>query len=249
MATDAELIARVRAGATVAFEVLYARHIEAARARARQLSWSCQVDADDLVSEGFHHVLEILLTGRGPTHSFRGYLLTTITRAAFAHARKDARRVLTEDPHAHQLAARLAVQEPDQSATVENLLDRALALRAYRSLPATAQHVLWYIEICGMSPGKVAPLLHISANAVSARAHRAREDLRTAYLEAHLTGARIAPACAPFAQDLAAWVRTALRPRRRRRMQTHLRYCRHCRDLADDLAAVDTTPPATPFAT
>jgi RNA polymerase sigma factor (sigma-70 family) len=253
MSTDAELIALVRAGTTVAFEVLYVRHVEAARTRARQLSWRCQVDADDLVSEGFRHVLEILLTGRGPTHSFRAYLLTTITRVAFARTRKDARHVLAYDPHAHQVTAHLADQEPDHSAAVENLLDRTLALRAYRSLPSAAQQVLWYTEICGMRPGKVAPLLRISPNAVSARAHRAREELRTAYLEAHVADSRIAPACAPYVHDLAAWVRNSLRPRRRHRMQAHLSGCRHCRDLAADLDAdldaVDTTPPATPFTT
>jgi DNA-directed RNA polymerase specialized sigma24 family protein len=47
--SDAELIARVRAGSDSAFSVLYQRHVSAARAAARSLGAS-RSDVDDLAS-------------------------------------------------------------------------------------------------------------------------------------------------------------------------------------------------------
>lgn len=240
--SDAELIVLMRTDPTAAFESLYRRHVDAARSRARYLTRN-PTDADDLVSEGFAQVLTVLLNGRGgPTHSFRGYLLTTITHVALALHRRDARLVLSSDPGAAADDPRDADLRSYQELAVESAVDRRLAVRAFRTLPQESQQLLWYTEVIGSSPATLAKMLRTSPNAVSARAYRARDSLRTAYLNAHVTGARSATACAPFVRDLAAWVRNALRPRRRHSVQDHLSRCPHCHDLADTLASVNTTP-------
>ncbi|WP_394620050.1 RNA polymerase sigma factor [Lentzea sp. JNUCC 0626] len=229
-----------------AFDALYRRHFEAAHARARWLVHS-SIDADDLVSEGFAQVMAILLAGRGPTRSFRAYLLTTITHVALARQRRDARLVLVADPGEYDTEPSCAQPASFQELALEQVVDRRLAMIAFESLPSTAREVLWYTEIIGASPAAVARTLRASPNAVSARALRAREALRTAYLDAFLPDSRRRPACTPFVRDLAAWQRNALRPRRQRGIHQHLTRCPHCRDLAEGLASVNTTPDAVVF--
>ncbi|MFS8104248.1 sigma-70 family RNA polymerase sigma factor [Lentzea alba] len=232
----------MRTEAAAAFEALYLRHVDAARTRARYLARN-PIDADDLVSEGFAQVLAVLQSGKGgPTRSFRGYLLTTITHAALALHRRDSRLVLTSDPGTTADDARHAEQRSHQESAVENALDRLLAARAFRSLPSRTQQLLWYTEVVGASPAALARALRTSPNAVSARAHRARESLRTAYLDAHVAGACGADACTPFVRDLAAFIRNALGPRRRHSVQDHLTRCPLCRDLSETLTSINTTP-------
>ncbi|MEU4805415.1 RNA polymerase sigma factor [Actinosynnema sp. NPDC023587] len=247
-ASDDGLMALVRAGTAQAFSPLYERHVAVARARARHLVPRCAAEADEVVAEGFLRVLEVLLAGGGPTRSFRAYLLTTITRTALARKRREAQELLTGDPAADEAAHTRVDPRPYQERAVEGALERSLAIRAFERLPASARQVLLYTEVLGMSPAHAAPLLDISPNAVSSRAHRAREALRAAYLDAHVTPRPFPPGCAPVVGELGTWARRALRPRRRSIVDEHLGRCRGCRDLADELASLNTirvpeTPP------
>src|SRR5665811_4876 len=63
--SDAELIAAVRGGDSVAFGQLYQRHSGAARSVARQYSNSSQ-DAEDVVSDAFSKVFTVLQGAVGP---------------------------------------------------------------------------------------------------------------------------------------------------------------------------------------
>ena len=67
--SDAELISSVRGGDVSAYGDLFARHRDAATRLARQLVRG--PDADDLVSEAFAKVLNVLLAGGGPDVAFR----------------------------------------------------------------------------------------------------------------------------------------------------------------------------------
>lgn len=236
---DAELAAWVRAGTVAAFGPLYERHIGAATRRARTLA-RCRAEADALVSDGFTRMLEVLLAGGGPTESVRAYLLTTITRLAYTRSRQGQREQPMEDPPVD-----LAVQAGRMScldSAPEARLDRALAVRAYEHLSPTAQQVLWCTEVLAMSPAGAAPLLKIGANAVSARAHRARDDLRIAFLAAHVDRTRCAPRCMSTVNRLSRWTRKAV-CRSRRKVEQHLGGCPSCRSLAAELAAVNATLP------
>src|SRR3954451_19018345 len=75
---DAELISAVRGGDSDAYGELFARHVDAARRLARQLTGPA--DADDLVSDAFTKVLTVLQRGGGPDLAFRAYLLTAVRR-------------------------------------------------------------------------------------------------------------------------------------------------------------------------
>jgi RNA polymerase sigma factor (sigma-70 family) len=242
---DAELAESVRAGTVAAFGPLYERHVGAATRRARRFA-RCRAEAEALVSDGFARLLEILLAGGGPTESFRAYLLTTITRLAYTRSRQEQREWPMEDPPVD--AAVLVGQGSTsfQDYGLESRLDRMLALRAYERLSPTAQQVLWYTEVLAMSPADTAPLLKIRADAVSSRAYRARDDLRIAFLAAHVDRNRCAPRCTSTVDRLSRWTRKAV-CHSRRRVEQHLDGCPSCRSLAAELVSVNATlPPIHP---
>src|SRR6478752_1857548 len=76
--TDPELISRVRDGDVDAYGALFARHVDSATRLARMLVGG--PDSDDLVSDAFVKVLNVLLAGGGPDVAFRAYLLTAVRR-------------------------------------------------------------------------------------------------------------------------------------------------------------------------
>src|SRR5689334_9766148 len=84
-ATDAELIERVRCGDLDAYTALFRRHYDVALRQARRLTDAHA--AEDLVSEAFTKVLDLLRRGRGPDRAFRAYLLTTVRRLHMNHLR------------------------------------------------------------------------------------------------------------------------------------------------------------------
>jgi DNA-directed RNA polymerase specialized sigma24 family protein len=75
--SDAELIAGVRSGESVAFGVLFERHGSAARRVAGMYS-AVASDVDDIVAEAFARVLKALQQGDGPDMAFRAYLFTVV---------------------------------------------------------------------------------------------------------------------------------------------------------------------------
>lgn len=242
---DADLIAFVRAGAVDAFGPLYERHVSAATRRARYLA-RCSAEADALVSDGFTQVLEALLSGGGPTASFRAYLWRTITNLAYTRSRDEAREVPTEAPPVDDAGRGHVRPESFQDLAIEGVVDRALVVRAFDRLPGTSQEVLWYTEVLNMSPAETAPLLKITPGAVAGRAHRARDDLRTAWLAAHVDSARPAGRCKAIVDELGGWIRETLRTRRRSAVEHHLGVCPSCRKLVAELTTVNATPPAMP---
>ncbi|HET6500694.1 MAG TPA: sigma-70 family RNA polymerase sigma factor [Amycolatopsis sp.] len=238
--SDAELIASVRAGTLADYGVLYERHVSAAYNLARQLSWS-KTESDDLVSEAFAKVLDILRAGKGPDSAFRAYLLATLRHNAYHKARRDQRVDLNEDMttvgRAGGAAAdALTVQFSD---TAVAGLERTFAAKAFARLPERWQAVLWHTEIEQQAPADIAPVLGLTANGVSALASRAREGLRQAYLQVHLAETA-AERCRATAERLGAWTRHGLSKRERAQVERHLDECSGCRALAAELADVNS---------
>ncbi|WP_223199211.1 sigma-70 family RNA polymerase sigma factor [Solihabitans fulvus] len=232
---DSELADAVRAGSSAAYRVLYERHAGAARSFAFSLGNSA-TEADDLVSEAFAKVLEMLRSGRGPTEGFRPYLLTVVRNVAFQKHRKDGRVSLQEDFQDRPTVG----DEGDPSDEVVALAERSLVATAYARLPERWRTVLWHTEIEGQSPAEIAPILGLSANGVSALAYRAREGLRQAYLQLHLTDTTSAR-CRATVDRLAVWVRGALSKREANQVEAHLDECERCRALTAELSDVNTT--------
>jgi RNA polymerase sigma factor (sigma-70 family) len=229
--TDAELMAAVRGGDRAVYAELYARHQPAARRMARQLSPSPH-DVDDLVAEAFARVFDMLNGGRGPDSSFRAYLLTAVRNGMYERARRDRRLELSEDMGRHDRG----VPWVD---TVEAELDSALAARAFASLPERWRTVLWYSEVEQQSTAEVGSRLGLRPNAVAALAYRAREGLRQAFLQAHVTSCAD-DACRYAVTRLGSWTRDRLSSGDTARVDAHLASCRRCRLVAAELAEVNS---------
>jgi RNA polymerase sigma factor (sigma-70 family) len=234
--SDSELIAASRAGDTAAYAMLYQRHSASAHALAKSLLRG-HVEADDVAAEAFARVLAQLRRGAGPDDAFRAYLLTTVRRLAFDRFAAEQRQVSSPD------LAEFDPGEPFTDPAVAEL-ERHLITRAYHSLPQRWRAVLWHTAVEGAKPADIAHLLGVTPNGAAALAYRAREGLRRAYLQMHLS---VIPRqeCRPVAGKLGAYVRGGLARRESAEVAEHLRGCSDCRaafaelhDLNDALRGV-----------
>jgi RNA polymerase sigma factor (sigma-70 family) len=229
-ASDAELIARVRAGDVDAYGLLFERHREAATRLAHVLG--AGADADDLVADAFARVLSVLRGGRGPDVALRPYLLTAVRHCYVDRIRAQSRATPTDD------LGTLDRGEPFQDTAVAGF-ESSAAARAFRSLPERWQLVLWHLEVEGQKPAEIAPLLGMSANAVSALAYRAREGLRQAFLQMH-AGDVVDDECTWTRDMLGAYVRQGLSRRDSQKVAAHLESCRSCAAVYLELTEVNS---------
>ena len=229
--SDAELISSVRGGDVSAYGDLFARHRDAATRLARQLVPG--PDADDLVSEAFAKVLNVLLAGGGPDVAFRAYLLTAVRRLHVDKIRATTRATPTDDLTPYE------DPEPFADSVIAGF-EGGAAAKAFASLPERWQLVLWHLEVEGQKPADVAPLLGMSANSVSALAYRAREGLRQAYLQMH-TADLVDPDCEWTHAKLGAYVRKGLSRRDVQKVETHLDGCRKCTAMYLELDEVNSS--------
>ena len=216
---DQELIDRVREGDLEAFDPLYRRHRGSAMRHARYWTRS-EAAAEDLSAESFTRVLYAIRNGNGPTEAFRPYLLTAMRNVARDWAEGDRRTLLVPD------LVDIAPPEPEQDPVIA-ALERSLAGQAFMTLPERWQTVLWQTEIEQEGPTQLAPQLGIDAAAVAALAYRAREGLKQAYLQAHITEIG-KPACRPYAERLGTHTRGKLRGREAAKVRQHLKHCAEC---------------------
>ncbi|MER7517066.1 sigma-70 family RNA polymerase sigma factor [Streptomyces sp. NPDC126499] len=254
--SDAELVQRMREGDDGAYEELFRRHSAAVRRYAR----SCCRDADtadDLTAEVFARTLQAVRGGAGPEQAVRAYLLTSVRRVAATWTRTQKREHLVEDFAVFAEDAARAAEVADQTATFGAGLDlgadvramheaeQSLAMQAFRSLPERWQAVLWHTTVEEESPSEIAPLFGLTANATAVLASRAREGLKQAYLQAHVSQSLTAGGdCARYADRLGAFARGGLRMRAERGLRKHLDECAKCRLAAGELAHVNAGIPA-----
>ncbi|HEY3683404.1 MAG TPA: sigma-70 family RNA polymerase sigma factor [Streptosporangiaceae bacterium] len=228
--SDAALIVALRDGDDAAYGELYRRHAGAARGLARQLVRG-DSEVDDVVSETFARVLDLMRRGGGPDSGFRPYLLTSVRRIAYDRFRADKRNVVTGEIESFDPGT------PFVDPAVAGL-ERSLIARAFFSLPERWQAVLWHTEVEEARPAEVAPLLGLSPNGVAALAYRAREGLRQAYLQMHLSGVADEN-CRPALERIGAYIRDGLSRRETPIVETHLKDCADCRGVYAELADVN----------
>ncbi|MEV8534913.1 sigma-70 family RNA polymerase sigma factor [Streptomyces sp. NPDC051211] len=256
--SDGDLITRMRGGDDSAYEELFRRHAEAVRRYAR----TCCRDghtAEDLTAEVFARTLQAVRGGAGPDQAVRAYLLTTVRRVAAAWTKTAKREQLVEDfaVFAEQAATGTAGAETGLGLSGEDTLElgadvramheaeQTLAMQAFRSLPERWQAVLWHTTVEEASPSSIAPLFGLTANATAVLAGRAREGLKQAYLQAHVSTALSAGGdCARYADRLGAYARGGLRMRAERGLRKHLEECAKCRVAAGELKDVNAGIPA-----
>ena len=235
-ATDPILIAAVRGGDYPAFGILFSRHGAAARTVARQYIADAS-DVEDVVAEAFAKVFEVLQRGGGPDVAFRAYLFTVVRRLSYDMVNKSRTTEPTDDDVVFESAIGplASVEEP----ALRDFEDGVVA-RAFESLPERWRSVLWYTDIEGQTPAAIAPIFGLTANGVAALAYRAREGLRQAYLQHHLSGAND-PGCAPTHGLLGAYARGGLSKRERAAVDEHLESCGKCRGVILELSDVSAT--------
>ena len=226
--SDQSLVASARAGDRSAFAQLWQRHARSGLRVARQFTSS--VDADDLVSEAYVRIYQRVLAGGGPDGAFRPYLYTTIRNLASRWG-GDRHDVNVDDMGDFEDPR--AAEDP-----VAVALDRTLTVRAFRALPERWQSVLWYTEVEGMDPHEVAPILGLTANGVAALAYRAREGLRKAWLQAHVSAASTSGECQWAIERLGDFARNGLTARERTRVSDHLATCARCSIISEEVDEV-----------
>ncbi|WP_367043528.1 sigma-70 family RNA polymerase sigma factor [Streptomyces sp. Je 1-332] len=250
---DSDLITRMRAGDDTAYEELYRRHAEAVRRYARTCCRDAHT-ADDLTAEVFARMLQAVRGGSGPEYAVRAYLLTTVRRVAAGWTKSAKREQLVEDFAVFAAQASRSSEVSDDTASISSFgagldlgadvramheAEQSMAMQAFRSLPERWQAVLWHTEIEDESPSDVATLFGLDANGTRVLAKRAREGLKEAYLQAHVSTTLTENGeCARYADRLGAYARGSLRTRAERGLRKHLEECAKCRLAAGQIKEV-----------
>ncbi|GAA1686627.1 hypothetical protein GCM10009830_37640 [Glycomyces endophyticus] len=229
--SDPELIAATRQGDTTAYAVLYERHVHAARRLSRILSRD-PAGADDLVSETFAKLLHTFREGGGPDLAFRPYMLQTLRNTFYDRVRRDKKVEFTDDLSAHDPG------EVFVDPAVEGQ-ERRYAALAFGKLPERWRMVLWHTEVEEDSPAKIAIMLGMTPNGVSALAYRAREKLRQNYLTEHAADSP-REECRWTVDRLGARVRGKLGEREVHKVDDHLDSCVTCNLLFAELTELNS---------
>ncbi|MFJ8848207.1 sigma-70 family RNA polymerase sigma factor [Streptomyces cyaneofuscatus] len=249
--SDAQLIQGMREGDNLAYEELFRRHSGAVRRYAR----TCCRDghtADDLTAEVFARTLQAVRGGKGPQEAVRAYLMTAVRHVAAAWTKSAKREHLVDDfaVFAAQASRTSELSDDDTLDLGADVLamheaEQSMAMEAFRSLPERWQAVLWHTTVEEESPSEIAPLFGLTANATAVLASRAREGLKQAYLQAHVSQALTTGGdCAQYADRLGAYARGGLRMRAERGLRKHLDECAKCRVAAGELQHVNAGIPA-----
>ncbi|WP_314324272.1 sigma-70 family RNA polymerase sigma factor [Paenarthrobacter ilicis] len=225
-ASDPRIIAMVRQGDAEAFDELYQRHLSVAVYVARSQTDNPS-DADDVVAESFASIFQQLMEGKGPDEFFRSYLLTVVRRTAHDRNRKARRMPTSVDDSV--LDSPVLDHDP-----VLSDLESGIMAKAFKSLPERWQAVLWHLDIEGLKPAAVAPFVGLSPNGVSSLAIRAREGLRQAYLQQHITRT-VDEGCEEYASQLGKYARNALKRTSQEKVSAHLEGCAKCTALLIEL--------------
>ncbi|WP_416986376.1 sigma-70 family RNA polymerase sigma factor [Streptomyces sp. T028] len=248
---DTDLIARMRGGEDTAYEELYRRHADAVRRYARTCCRDAHT-ADDLTAEVFARMLQAVRGGSGPEYAVRAYLLTSVRRVAAGWTQSAKREQLVDDFALFAARAGRSSEVSDDDtqdlgADVRALheAEQSMAMRAFRSLPERWQAVLWHTEVEDESPSEVAMLFGLDANGTRVLASRAREGLKQAYLQAHVSATLTSDEeCARYADQLGSYARRRLRTRAERGLRKHLEECARCRLAALQIEEVASSIPA-----
>ena len=256
---DTDLIGRMRSGDDTAYEELYRRHAEAVRRYARTCCRDAHT-ADDLTAEVFARMLQAVRGGSGPEYAVRAYLLTCVRRVAADWTRSAKREQLVDDFAVFATQSARSSDAADDTASIGSFgaglelgadvramheAEQSMAMQAFRSLPERWQAVLWHTEVEDESPSEVAMLFGLDANGTRVLASRAREGLKQAYLQAHVSATLTSDEeCARYADQLGAYARGRLRTRAERGLRKHLEECARCRLAALQIEEVAGSIPA-----
>jgi RNA polymerase sigma-70 factor (ECF subfamily) len=168
--TDAELIERAAQGDAAAFQLLYERHWNAVYRFAWLLAGSVP-DAEDITQECFLALVRKAAAFDAGRSQLRTWLIAIARNQYLVRRRAGGRE---------ESAA--GMERADVSPMVEDELirmERAEAVRcAMQALPPPQREALYLFEFEGLSLADTAGVLEIEPNAVKARLHRGRQQLK-----------------------------------------------------------------------
>ncbi len=218
--TDEELIELTRTGDMGAYSVLWQRHSPVAIRTARRAT--SKADPEELVSEAFMKVLKAIKNGSGPSDNFRAYLLTAVRNVA-ATVGSSADNQIQDQLEDHSHSDALLVDDHQ-----DNIVEKMLTVRAFRTLPTRWQEVLWFRDVEDLSVNQVAKIVGMSPNSVTQLITRAREGMKQAWIQAQLTASNSTPECAWLIVRMAKYSRGKLTSSEKIRADAHLIGCNKC---------------------
>ncbi|QBE48886.1 sigma-70 family RNA polymerase sigma factor [Leucobacter triazinivorans] len=226
--SDRELLEASRDGDSSAFSELWRRHHRPALVAAQ--NFTTRFPAEDVVAEAYLKIFELVARGKGPTGAFRPYLYRVVRSVAVDWSRSPESS--SAPLHEHLTATEAGPWEDED-------FDRNAAAQAFLSLNSRWQEVLWYTEVEGLRPREVAKLVGTNARNVSALASRAREELRSAWVEQHVDRELADGACRSTLTHLQRYQRGKLTAARHRDVEAHLAHCDTCTRAAAEYAILN----------
>jgi RNA polymerase sigma-70 factor (ECF subfamily) len=170
--SDAELVARARAGDTGAFGALVERHQAAALRVAAAVSGSTS-DAADIAQEAFVKAYRSLSKLAEPA-TVRGWLLRIVANEAKNHLRGRHRRLTREERFGSWVVS--PTPDPELSALDAEAAHGLAA--ALGRIPVRHRQVLAYRYFAGLSERDTAAAMGVAAGTVKSRTSRALARLR-----------------------------------------------------------------------
>jgi len=253
--SDAELIAAVASGDVASYVTLQQRHTPAGRILARQVV-SKPDEAEEVLSETFTRLRDVLRRGDGPVESLRPYLLSAVRRVALERSgggHSELSELFERPEHPEH------PEHPEQSehsgpaagqAEIPNLgeplftdpaaaeLESTTLARAYASLPERLRAAAWHIMIERTDPAEAATILGLTEAGLAELPMQVHGALSQAYLELYLSSLT-QEACKAEAGQLGQHLNSATRGLDERTVRVHLRLCRECRGVAIELTGLD----------
>lgn len=222
-ASDEVLAHQTRLGDTRAFSLLWERHVRPGYAAARH--FGSIADPDDIVAESYLRIFQAMQSGGGPKGAFRPYLYRTIRNVALSWKTEQYPVPLDE-----------ATDVADDKIDIEtSTLENTITVKAFRTLPERWKDILWYSEIEGMDNADIAPLLGLTPTATAALAYRAREGLKKAWLQAHVSDKGVPHDCRWTTERMGDYSSGALTAKATKRFVSHLPSCARCSILVEEV--------------
>jgi DNA-directed RNA polymerase specialized sigma24 family protein len=253
--SDAELIAAAASGDAASYVTLQERHTPAARTLARQVAASPD-EAEEVLSDTFTRLHDVLRRGDGPLVSLRPYLLSAVRRVALerssgehpdqpGHAEQTAPAAGQTAPAAGQAdVPHPNLGEPLFTDPAVAELEGTLLARAYAALPERLRAAGWLTMVECTEPAEAATILGLTEAGIAELPVQVRAALSQAYLKLYLSGLT-REACKAEAGQLGAHLARATRGLDERTVQLHLRSCRECRAVVTELIGLDRALPRT----
>lgn len=206
--SDHDLLDLIRAGDDSAYAELWSRHYDTAVRAAQE----CERGggADDVATEALTRLLAAMCTERRPVAAFRPYVLRAVANLAQARRQQDG-----------EVAGDVADLDrivPASDPALEGT-HRSVAVRAYQRLRPEYRHVLWYVDVEGLTPAEAARYLGKAPAAARSLASRAQADLRREFVQVQLGSGSSPSASKRTVEQLGGYVRGPLHPRDHHRVE------------------------------